>query len=370
VTALTLPGYEARFSRLAEIFDGQIAQGLHPGAQICVRHRGEIVFERWGGHRDSARRHEVDRDTMFMVYSSTKAFTAACVHKLADEGLLDLDQPVARYWPAFGVKGKEGITIAHVLLHQAGIPRKGSMAEALSWLVPGEGARRAARMTPIHEPGARCVYHSFTGGFVLGELIRRVSGVGAARYLEENFLKPLEMSHSHAGLPLRDYGRASRLYSADPDQKGAARVFSNPLHRSLYLPAASLNSTARDISLFYQMLLDGGISGGTRYLSAAAIANATKLRYEGPDGDSGRTVRWGYGFVIGGYAPFPDKDIRHMGRRATETTFGHAGQGGCSIGWADTSARLAFSFTCNGFLDLEHGYRRFQALADAVRDAV
>lgn len=305
-----------------------------------------------------------------MVYSATKAFTATCVHKLADEGKLDLDAPVARYWPEFAQHGKERITVRHLLTHQAGIMGTANLGDILSWLSPRAAAQKVAALKPAYEPGVKTVYHMFTASVALGELIRRASGLSPANYLTKVFLEPLGMSDSHAGLPWRQYARASRIYSGDKKQNIAARVFGTALYRRLYLPAASLNTTARDIAVFYEMLRLGGRYNGRCYLSASAVSHATTLQYEGPDGDSGLKVRWASGFGLGGYSPFPDKDIRHMGRGASAMTFGHSGQGGCGFGWADRDSGLVFGFTCNRFLELEAAHLRFQELADACWTAI
>jgi len=363
---VTAPGFEGA----ARAFDGQILRGLHFGAQIEVWHGDRRVLSRWGGFRDPRGARPVLGDTPFAAYSATKALTAACVHKLADEGRLDLDAPVAEYWPAFAAKGKGGVTIAHVLLHQAGIPAAADLPELLSWLVPGGGERRAAARRPQHAPGEKVIYHAFTGGFVLGEVIRRVSGLSAADYLKREFLAPLGMTDSFPGLPPGELRRASGIHTADPAQIGAARVFSNPLYRRLFLPAASLNTCARDLARFYRMLCAGGQLDGRRYLSKAAVERATVLRWDGPDAQSGMRIRWALGFGLGGYSPFPDRDIRHMGRGATERTFGHSGQGGCAFGWADPPSGLVFAFTCNRFQDIPGAHLRFQELADACWEGV
>lgn len=364
---MTQEPYEAEgFGRVVEVFQSQLARGQHFGAQLYASLRGETVLDLWGGTTDSAGRIPVRKDTPFMVFSATKAFTSASIHLLADHGKLKLDDPVADFWPEFGCRGKGGITIRHLLLHQAGIPDRTGLGDLASWLVPGLAAKRVAAMAPIHAPGARTMYHKASAGFALGELIRRVSGLEAAEFLRSSFLEPLGMSGSHAGLPYGKQGRASRIYSGDPRQTSVARVFSLPPYRRIYLPAASLNTTARDIGFFYEMLCAGGVREGKRYLSEGIVAEATALRYDGPDGDSGNRIRWASGFGLGGYSPFSDKDIRHMGRGASEKTFGHSGQGGCAFGWADPPSGLVFAFLCNRFLPLEAAHLRFQELADAI----
>ena len=160
-----------------------------------------------------------------MVYSATKALTAIIIHILAERGLLDLEAPVAQYWPAFGQNDKKDITIAHILLHQAGIPGKATLSEVASWFFPGIPERRVASMRPLHRPGEKAIYHPFTGGFVLGELIRRVSGISPATFARKEIFEPLGMQNSWPGLPLSLQSKASRIYSNDPEQNSAARRF-------------------------------------------------------------------------------------------------------------------------------------------------
>lgn len=363
---VTAPGFESA----AAIFDAQLERGLHEGAQLCVMLGGKVVLERRGGFTDGSRGRPVEADTPFMVFSATKAFTAASIHKLADEGALELEAPVADYWPAFATRGKGGITIEQLLLHQAGLASEARYADLAAWLLPRGGAQRVKAMSPTHEPGSKVVYHAFTASFALGELIRRASGMSAARYLEEVFLEPLGMSDSSAGLRFRDFPRAALLQTDDPEQEAPARLFSNPFFRRAYLPAASLNASARDLAVFYDMLRAGGERGGRRFLSAHAVARATELRYDGPDGDTGRRIRWALGFGLGGYSPFPDRDLRHMGKGATVKTFGHSGQGGCAFGWTDPPSGLVFAFTCNRLLEIKAAHERFRELADACWDAL
>lgn len=362
---LTAPGWEG----LAAAFDAQLGRGLHDGAQLCVRLRGAVMIERWGGFTDGGRKRRITRHTPFMAYSATKPYTAACVHRLAEEGRLGLGDPVARHWPAFGARGKEGITVLELLTHQAGIPAKATRSDALSWLFPPLAAARVAAMAPLHAPGEKTIYHAWTAGVALGELIRRLAGMSPAAYLRRHFLEPLGMGDSHAGLPFRLYPSASRIMCGDPEQASAAAVFSNPLFRRVFLPAASLNSTAADLCRFYAALAAGGTLEGRRVLKETTVREATAQRFDGPDAESGLRARWAAGFGLGGYSPFPGKDVRHFGRGATAATFGHSGQGGCAIGWADPASGLAFAFTCNRFLALEEAHARFQELSDAAWEA-
>ncbi len=354
--------------KLASLFQQQIASGLHPGAQLVVLHQGQILLEASGGWADRERQVAVGPNTPFLIFSVTKCFTAVCIHHLVEAGRLELDAPVARYWPEFGCNGKEPATLRHVLLHQAGIPMNGMPFQPLLWGFPCLLARQVARMQACWEPGSRMEYHLVNGGFVLGELIRRVTGNTCGEYLQRNFLEPLGMHDSTPGLPPAQRSRAAKIYNHDPAQRNAALVFRLPGIRRLFLPAASLNTTARDLAVFYQMLGNGGRYGGRQYLRPETVAAATALAYDGPNGSSGRRIRWSPGFTLGGYSEWPDRDIRLMGRGSTVRTFGLAGQGGAAIAWADPDSGLVLAFTNNQFQDPEAAQRRCESLADAAWD--
>ena len=361
---------EAGLERLAQVFDRQIADGLHPGAQLVVARRGQIVFERAGGWADVRRRAPVTLDTPFLVYSATKPFTAVCVHQLAERGQLDLDAPVARYWPEFGCRGKETATLRHALLHQAGVPRRGFYRQAFLWPDWERTMQSVARLDAEYPPGSSTAYHVVNYGFILGEVVRRVAGCPIQEYLRREFLEPLGMRNSYPGLPDNQRRRAASVYCGDWQQIGAAFIFNVPRYRRWFLPAASLNTTARDLATFYQMLLDGGQHGERRYLKPETIAEATALRWEGRDANSGMNMRWAMGFHLGGLSAFPDRDIRAMGRKSAARTFGHSGQGGSAFAWADPEADLVFAFVNNRLLGAVEAHLRFEVLANAVWDAV
>ena len=357
------------FRDLAAAFDAQFDRGLHYGAQLAVWIDGSPAFARVGGYADRAGSRPIGLRTPFMVYSVTKSIVAVAVHMLADRGALDLDAPVRDRWPGFGAKGKDGITPAHLLSHLAGIPANPGPADAVSWLAPRWSARRVEAMPLEFEPGSKCVYLAFTAHVALGELIRRVDGRSPARFIREEIFAPLGMADSLAGVPVRRYREVSGIHSGDRAQDRAAATFGNPLMRSVFMPAASVNTTATDLCRLYDALLCP--RGGARKvpLSATALGRATRKRYEGPDGDTGRLIRWSEGFTLGGLPPFPHTAILMMGKRSTETTFGHAGQGGCALAWADPETRLVFAFVCNRFLPAEEAHRRFQELSDLAWDA-
>ncbi len=351
---------------IREVFERQLAEGLHPGAQLVVAQNGRVVFDAAAGLADVRRRLPVTPDTPFLVYSVTKAFTAVCVHQLVEQGKIELDAPIATYWPEFGCKGKEAATVRHALLHQAGIPRRGLERQVFLWWNWDWITRSVARLPAEFAPGTQVAYHTVNYGFILGEVVRRVTGERIETRLRREFLQPLGMRNSFAGLPASQRPRAARVYCADPIQRGAAFLFNRRTIRRLFIPAASLNTTARDLAIFYQMLINGGQYAGRRYLKPETIAAATALSYEGADSTLGLPVRWAMGFTLGGISNLPGENILMMGRRSTERTFGHPGQGGCAFGWADPDSGVVFAFVNNCLQDQRTAHRRFQALADAV----
>ncbi len=361
---------EAGQRHINEIFKSQLASGLHFGAQLVIARHGRVVFDRAAGIANLRRKNPTTPETPFLVYSVTKTLTALSVHQLVEEGRIDLDAPIARYWPEFGCKGKDSATVRHALLHQAGIPQRGLARQVLLWANWERITRSVARLPAEFPPGTKTAYHIVNYGFILGELVRRVTGERIETRLQRDFMQPLGMRNSYTGLPDSQRARAAGIYYADPLQRGAALLFSLGIVRRLFIPAASLNTTARDLAVFYQMLLNQGQYAGRRYLRPETIAEATTLRYEGYDDTIGLPVRWAMGFHLGGHLTPDETGIQIMGHRSTQRTFGHSGQGGCAFGWADPEADLVFAFTNNCLQGQHQAHARFQALADAVWDAL
>ncbi len=360
----------ARLARAVEIFERQLADGLQPGAQWVVTWRGQVLIDLAAGLAQVKRRRPVKPETPFMVFSVSKPFAAMCLHRLLEAGQVDLDAPIATYWPEFGCRGKESATVRHALLHQAGIPVRGLGGEAFLCTNWGCVTRFVAGLKAEFPPGTQTAYHLVNFGYLVGELVRRVSGLPIEVYLRRYFLEPLGLRHSWLGLPYREQVRAATLYSSAPHQRDAALIFAWPHIRRAVIPAASVNSTARDLAVFYQMLLNGGQYAGTRYLQPDTIARATALHYDGYDGTFRESTRWGLGFQLGGPTLVGNVDTQPMGKGSSPRTYGHMGQGASAITWADPDAQLVFAFTCNRLLSRPSAHARVKALADAVWDAL
>ncbi|MEN8243248.1 MAG: serine hydrolase domain-containing protein, partial [Chloroflexota bacterium] len=244
----------ARTAGLHALLEYQIQQGQHPAAQIVVVKDGEVLYDQALG---TARGKPITPETPFFTFSCTKAFTAVCIHKLIEEGKIELNAPVVEYWPQFGVNGKVEATIQQVLTHQAGIPwGRGEKQVPLwpSWrLIAWDTGRTPAE----YPPGEKFSYHVVSFGYILGEVLRRVTGTSIHKYFQEHFAQPLGMAHSWLKLPLRKLKLTPPVYSGAEDQDEVIKIFNHPLLRTALIPAASLHSTARDMAVFYHMLVSG-----------------------------------------------------------------------------------------------------------------
>ena len=358
---------EAGVRRINEIFDSQLARGLHPGSQLVVLRAGQVVVDRAAGLADVLRRVPVTPETPFLTWSCTKAFTGICIHRLIEEGKIAWDAAVADYWPEFGCNGKGPATIRHVFLHQAGIPARGLYTQVFLWPNWEAVTRNVAQLAAEFPPGTKTAYHLVNYGFILGEVVRRVTGQPIQDYLRDVFFAPLGLRHSWLGLPRRALPRAARLYCVAWEQLQAVLVFSQFAVRHAVLPAATLHSNAREIAIFYQMLLNRGMYAGRRYLQPETIAAATALGYEGLDATISMPVRWAHGFHLGGVIPGTAE--AGMGKGSTVRTFGHFGQASC-MAWADPDAEIVVIFLCNRLLDQTGVQARFRELCDAVWDAI
>ncbi|WP_163509784.1 serine hydrolase domain-containing protein [Fodinicola acaciae] len=324
-----------------------------PGAaRLCVLRGDRVLLDRWKG---------CHRDDLFITFSVSKPFVALCVHLLADRGLLDLDDPVAAHWPAYARNGKESITIRHVLTHRAGVPMSsGSFAgDVLAMADWDRSVRLAERARPRWPVGQVPAYHVLSYGFILGELVRRVSGRPVEEFLAGELVDPLGLPDLRLGLPAAWWSRRVPLRAGHPSEVGRRVLFNRRGTRRAVIPAAGISTTARDLALFYRMLLNGGEGDGRRVLPAAAIDAA---RRESCDGELDRTiqrkVRWGHGFQLGGGS-------RAMGQTASREAFGHNGSSICNA-WCDPSRDLVFAYTTNLALPRREAVAHQQAVSDAV----
>lgn len=341
------PRFGAVHEALARLLDKEDV-----GASVAVRVDGEPVVDLWGGYADAERSVRWERSTLACVNSTTKNMTALCALILADRGLLDLDAPVAAYWPEFAAAGKEGVLVRHVLSHTAGLPDlpgPRAVEEIYDW--EGVTAELAAR-APAWEPGTAAGYHALTFGFLVGEIVRRVTGRGIAEFFAQEVAGPLGADF-HIGLPEGDDHRVAPLVpppsmtdeyaaSAPPGPDGARREsagvtvrvkdVNSPAWRRALLPAVNGFGNARSVALVQSVLANRGTAGGVRLLSARGCEPAWQEVFSGPDRVLGTPMSWTAGFGKFG------------------NTFGWGGWGG-SLVVSDPDARMTVAYVMNQMID-------------------
>ncbi|MFD3563201.1 serine hydrolase domain-containing protein [Streptomyces sp. NPDC058686] len=279
---------DARFDAVRAVFEENFEERGELGAAVTVLIDGAPVVDLWGGWADAARTRAWVRDTVVNVWSTTKGPTALCAHILVDRGLLDLDAPVASYWPEFAAAGKEGVLVRHLLSHRAGLAglrEPHSLEQLFDWELT---TSRLAAQEPWWEPGSVSGYHALTYGFLVGEVVRRVSGLLPGAFLEREVTGPLGIDFT-IGLPEKEAGRAAELVhpraQATSEQAAifaqlapaALAALTNPIAgaaeantaawRAAEIPAANGHGTARAVAALYAIVAGRGRSGDQRILS-------------------------------------------------------------------------------------------------------
>jgi CubicO group peptidase (beta-lactamase class C family) len=374
---------DPRFLRVREVFARSFEDRLALGASVAVMVEGRPVVDLWGGFADGQRTRPWERDTLVNVFSTTKGWTAVVALRLAEEGVLALDAPVARYWPEFAQGGKGDIRVRALLNHRAGLPaiREVLPNEAL-WDWHAMTAALAAE-APWWTPDARHGYHAFTYGWLVGEVIRRASGCSVGQLFRERFAGPLDLD-AHIGFGPEHDARVAELRASprpahatlfdrimrDPTSM-TARAFANPFSmivpstfasrawRGAELPAANGHATARAIARLYGALANGGALEGVHVLAPELIAHASTEHACGADAVLETSTRFGLGFMLSQ----PGRPDAMFG--PNEGAFGHPGAGG-SVGFADPKARVGFGYTVNRMGTSILLDPRASALIDAV----
>jgi CubicO group peptidase (beta-lactamase class C family) len=354
---------EERFAQVKEAFAENFAKRNEYGAAIAVTIAGKPVIDLWAGHADKARTRPWRHDTLVNVFSTTKGLTAICAHRLADQGKLEFDAPVVRYWPEFAQNGKERITVRQLLNHRAGLPAiRHQLANdaAYNWQTMTDAL---AAEQPWWQPGSKHGYHALTYGWLVGEVLRRITGKSVGTYFREEIAAPLAID-CHIGLNALDDERCGQMIQSPPPPPGqmnifqyamdhpdsvTARTFNNPptalklsavnarAWRGAEIPAANGHTTARALARLYGALGDGGQVNGVRVLSPEAITRCHSEESAGTDEVLLVPTRFSTGFMLT-QAHDPIGPNAHA--------FGHPGAGG-SLGFADPDAQLGFGYTMN-----------------------
>jgi CubicO group peptidase (beta-lactamase class C family) len=345
--------------------------GTQPAIAICVRRGGEVVLERAIGHlagngpddapgtRGSVTAPIPIRATSpFCVFSISKAVTAMLVHLLDDRGLLHIDDPVAEYLPEFASHGKDRATIRHVLTHRAGVPSVAGQGNDPDLLLDWDRiVRLLCEARPTFPPGRRLAYHAVTGGYVLGEIVRRVTGKDIRTLLREEIAEPLGLEwFSYGVAPERVAQVARNEFTGFPVPPGihllveralgvpfaeAARLSNDPRYLTAIVPSGNVVATAYEVATFFDLLRMGGTLEGVRIFDRRTVRRAViETSYLELDLTPAFPVRYGLGLMLG--AP----RLSLFGAR-TPNAFGHIGFINM-LRWADPDRELAVSVLTSG----------------------
>ena len=304
------------FEPVREAFASNFEQGLDVGASVAVYLRGEPVVDLWGGQLDKVGSEPWREDTIVNVWSTTKTMTNLCALILADRGEVDLASPVARYWPEFAAAGKASVEVRHLLAHTAGLSgwtEPLSVSDLYDW---EKATSLLAAQEPWWEPGSSSGYHAVTQGYLVGEVIRRVTGVSVGRFFAEEVAGPLGADF-FIGTPPEADERVGLLIPPETmptleDMPGeiAIRTFANPLldatsswsipWRRAEIPAAGGHGNARSVAAVHSVVACGGEARGVRLLSRAGCETIFEEQSNGKDLVLGVPIRFGMGFGLSG----------------------------------------------------------------------
>ncbi|MGD9751738.1 MAG: serine hydrolase domain-containing protein [Acidimicrobiia bacterium] len=366
---------EERFSGVREGFAANFDEGHDVGASVAVFIDGEPVVDLWGGWADEARTTPWESDTIVNVWSTTKTMTFVAVLTLVERGLLDLDAPVARYWPAFAANGKEGVLVRHVMAHTAGLSgwEEPMPPEGLyDW---DKATSMLAAQAPWWEPGTASGYHAITQGYLLGELVRQVTGQSFGTFFRTEIAEPLGADF-HVGLdPAHDDRVALVIPPPRPERPEVfppmmiktltnppldARQCWQPEWRRAEIPAAGGTGNARSVAAVQSVLSCGGEARGVRLFSETTARRVLEEQAQGADLVLGDTLRFGIGYGLNS-AALP------MGRGESIAFWG--GYGGSLI-VNDLDRRLTFAYVMNnmrlGTVGDERSFRMLDALYTAL----
>ena len=346
-----------RFAAVRDAFARNFSEHAERGGAVAIWHMGEKVVDLWGGWADVARSAAWQRDTLVNVFSVSKALCAIACMRLVDEGRLDLDARVARYWPEFEQGGKQDVTVRQLLSHQAGLPaiRKPLPdGAALEW---DTIVAALAEQEPWWTPGTAHGYHVNSYGFLAGELVRRIDGRSIGTLLREDVAHPLG-ADIHIGLPAGEHHRVSEFqWPGNPDRPeldsddalmrwntywnppgfSGSHWVNHPRWREAEVPSTNGHGNARSVARVYSALANSGEIDGVRILSREALAAATQEQVNGHDLINNRPSRFGIGFQL-------TQPERPLG--PNPGAFGHFGAGG-SLGYCDPQAGIAFGYVTN-----------------------
>jgi len=352
--------------RTVEVINQGIAEGLHLGAQVYASLAGRVVADL--GIGDAREGVPMTPDTIMLWLSSGKPVGGVALAQLWERSRLDLDTPVCRFIPEFGNKGKEAVTLRHLLTHTGGF----RFADVARREAPWEeliASICAAKLEPGWIPGAKAGYHPASSWFLLAEIVRRIDGRPYSRYVREEIFEPLGLRDSWVGIPpeqLRAYGDHAGIIYDTQGERPVPSVLDSEAHGLTYRPGGSARGPIRDLGRFYEMLLFRGQRDGARILSPQTVEALTARHRAGMfDLTFQHVMDWGLGFIIDSKMYGADTAPYGYGPYASPRTFGHSGYRS-SVGYCDPEHGLVVAVVANGTPAEERHQRRFRAISAAI----
>jgi CubicO group peptidase (beta-lactamase class C family) len=362
--------------------------GVHPGLQLCVRREGRVVLDRAIGHArgngpddsEDAPKVPMTTETPACIYSASKAVTAMVVHLLDERRKLHIGDRVSEYIPEYAQKGKEGTTIAHVLAHRAGVASMPKEALDLDTIDDWDrSVRLICEAKPSVRPGRLLAYHAVSGGYILGEIVRRVTGKTVREVLAEEILDPLGFRWGNYGVVPEDVDAVAPSYVTGPPllpplSTLVKRVLGAPLDEvvemsndarflTALMPSANVVTTANELSRFFEIFREGGELDGVRVMEPRTIRRAlTEQSHLEIDFSLVFPTRFSYGLMLGA-------DYVSLYGRDTDLAFGHLGLINI-MGWADPERAISVGLITTGkaivYPELPRFYWVMQRIASEV----
>ncbi|MEY3092021.1 MAG: hypothetical protein RIU67_804 [Actinomycetota bacterium] len=369
---------DQRFSALRDILSANIDSGADVGASVAVVHNGEMVVDLWGGWVDTNHSAPWGKDTITNVWSSTKTQMALCALMLADRGQLDLDAPVATYWPEFAANGKEKVLVRHLLSHTSGVSgweQPITVDDLYDW---EKSTAKLAAQAPWWEPGSQSGYHALNQGHLVGEVIRRVTGKKLGEFFRDEVAKPLDLDF-HIGLAPSEFGRVSNVIPPPPlpidmstldPNSVVVKTFTGPAPgaeaswtsewRQADIGAANGHGNARSLAWSQSAISNGGVVKGKKFLSPKTIDNIFRVQADGLDQVLMAPVKFGIGYGL------PNETVPHLPTDRRACFWG--GWGGSTV-VNDLDLNLTVVYVMNNMLEGLVGDFRGSSLVTAAFEA-
>ncbi|MEL6363126.1 MAG: serine hydrolase domain-containing protein [Pseudomonadota bacterium] len=352
---IRVEGYcDDRFAPVKDVFEENFKSHGDVGASVAVFRRGEPLIDLWGGHLDADRDEPWTKDTLVNIWSTTKGITATCFAMAVDRGVLAYEDKVTEYWPEFGVAGKDNVTVAMLLSHQAGLCGFRDPAALEDIFDNDAAAERLAAAEPFWTPGTQSGYHAVTMGVLASRLLQLAEGRTIAQFVDDELRQGLGLD-IFIGAPGSERSRVSDILApADvelddhlptPNAVQIAALANPPMEpaianlpewRTAEIPSGNGHATARSLAKLYSALASDGAIEGRSIASNETIKQATSPQIEGVDAVLSIPTSWGCGFMLnsdGLYGTSPG-------------AFGHSGWGG-SFAFGDPDTGLGIAYTMN-----------------------